>query len=236
MIQASSVSSISTSGGPDVVIRPEASLGGGRLGRLGSQLGVRVRVRQRQVAEHVAELVSPAAELVDHPRGLTAERTPEVGELEQGERRVDWAADVVAPGVDRWLEHVGGRHRLTEKHSGEPKDRPASDQPSERCGEHTHLGLLAKCWGIERELDDQEGNRESDPDSAAPPSTWPGPTPRGKRPSPRPTAARQAPPISFPTASPATTPQVTGEETASLSTPPRRSIPALASANIGTIT
>ena len=38
------------------------------------------------------------------------------------------------------------------------------------------------------------------PDSAAPPSTWPGPTPRGKRPSPRRTAARLAPPtpISFP--------------------------------------
>ena len=29
----------------DVVVLPEASLGGGRLGRLGSQLGVGVRVR-----------------------------------------------------------------------------------------------------------------------------------------------------------------------------------------------
>ena len=76
------------------------------------------------------------------------------------------------------------------------------------------------------------------PESAAPPSTWPDPTPRGKAPSPSRTVPSDVTPIptSLPTTRATTTPQVTGEERASASTPSRRSTPALASANSGTIT
>src|SRR5919112_1646140 len=43
-----------------VVVLPEASLCGGGLRRLGGQLGVLVDVAEREVAEHVAELISEA--------------------------------------------------------------------------------------------------------------------------------------------------------------------------------
>jgi hypothetical protein len=93
-----------------VVHRPEGALGGGGLGRLGGALGVRMELRDRQVAERVAQAV---AEPVAHPpddrlRG-GAVRALEVAVHDELERRLGEAVDVVlvAEGRSEPAGHAG---------------------------------------------------------------------------------------------------------------------------------
>ena len=84
-----------------VVHLPERALRGRRLGRLGGELGVRVHVGQRQVAPDVADVAEVGQQLAHDRLGLAAVRALEVAVLDQGDRRVRRAADVVALGVHR---------------------------------------------------------------------------------------------------------------------------------------
>ena len=91
-------------GEQEVVHLPERALVGGRLGRLRSELRVRVDVVQRQVAPDVAHVAEIAQELPHDRLCLPAERALEVAVLDERDRRVDRAADVVALGVDVDIE------------------------------------------------------------------------------------------------------------------------------------
>ena len=103
-----------------VVHLPERALGARGLGRLGGDLRVRVHVGQRQVAEDVAQLVAEVVEqLGDDRRRVPAVRALEVAVLEQRDRRVGPAADVVALGVDVVGEvddRLGGGAELARAH------------------------------------------------------------------------------------------------------------------------
>ena len=83
-----------------VVHLPERALGGGGLGGLGGELGVRVHVAQRQVPPDVADVAEVAQQLADDRLGLAAVRALEVAVLDDGDRRVGRPADVVALGID----------------------------------------------------------------------------------------------------------------------------------------
>ena len=87
--------------------RPERALGGGGLARLRGQLGVRVDLGQREVAEGEAQ---PAPEPVAHaPQDRlrrAAERALEVAVHDELQRRVGRAVDVVAR-AERRNERVG---------------------------------------------------------------------------------------------------------------------------------
>ena len=88
-------------GEQQVVHLPEAALRRGRLRGLGGQLGVRVHVGERQVAEHEAHVLAEVVEQLAHDRlGLPAVRALEVAVLDERDRRVVGAADVVALRVD----------------------------------------------------------------------------------------------------------------------------------------
>ena len=82
-------------------ISQNSALLGGGLGRLGGELGARVDVVERQVAPDVAQVARVGEQLADRRLGLAAERALEVAVLEQRDRRLGRAADVVALGVDR---------------------------------------------------------------------------------------------------------------------------------------
>jgi hypothetical protein len=83
----------------EVVHLPERALFGRRLGCLGG-LRVHVDVGQRQVAPDIADVGEVAQQLVQDRLGLAAVGTLEVVLFDNGDGRVDGAADVVALGVD----------------------------------------------------------------------------------------------------------------------------------------
>ena len=76
---------------------PELALRRRRLGRLGGVLGVRMGRREREVAEHEAQLGRPAGlHLLDDRVRRAAVRALVVAVLDQRDRRVGRALDVVA--------------------------------------------------------------------------------------------------------------------------------------------
>ena len=87
-------------GEQEIVHLPERALRGRRLGRLGGELGMRVNVGERKVAPDVAEVAEVREQLADDRLGLPAERALEVAVLDERDRGVLGAADVVALGVD----------------------------------------------------------------------------------------------------------------------------------------
>ena len=86
---------------------PEAPLRGRGLGGFGGELGRRVHVVEREMAPHVAHVGARLdQQLADHLLGLAAVRALEVAVLQQRDRRVRGAADVVARGIDV-LDEIG---------------------------------------------------------------------------------------------------------------------------------
>ena len=155
-----------------VVHVPELALRGRGLGRLGGHLRVRVHVGQRQVAEDVAQLVRRGARAARRSIGAAcaAVRALEVAVLEQRDRRVGVAADVVALGIDVLGEvddRLGGRAELARAHARRAaaarpgtRPRPAPGE-SDRGREHAELGLLEQ-RAFERERGDQQRDGEAD--------------------------------------------------------------------------
>ena len=168
-----------------VVHLPERALARGRLGRLGGELGVRVDVVERQVAPDVAQLAEVRQQLADHRLGLAAVRALEVAVLEQRHRGVLGPADVVALGVDGYREvddrlgaadsarsrsglgssavDAGARAQLT---SGAPISR----------GQHAELGLGERRWPWKASVAIRSETVKPMPAIAPPPSTDAQPT------------------------------------------------------------
>lgn len=84
-----------------VVHRPEGALFGGRLRGLGRQLRPGMDVVQGQVPPDIAKLAEAGQELANDRLRSSAVGTFEVAVLDQGDRRLGGAADVVALGIDR---------------------------------------------------------------------------------------------------------------------------------------
>ena len=109
-----------------VVHLPEGALLGRRLGGLGRQLRVRVHVGERQVAPHVAQVVAEVGEqLADDRLGLAAVGALEVAVLDQRDRGVRRAADVVA-GRGRPARQVDQRLGRADQLRGRGARRAAS--------------------------------------------------------------------------------------------------------------
>ena len=151
---------------------PERALGGGGLGRLGGELGVRVDVVERQVAPDVAQVV---AEVESSSSRITGSAWPQYGHSKspystQRHGRVVGAADVVALGVDVLGEVeqvVGGAARSGARaprraaaRSRGRRPRPSSGATS-AAGEHAELRLL-ELLAVEGEARDQQRDGEAD--------------------------------------------------------------------------
>ena len=198
-----------------VVHLPEAALRGRGLGRLGGELGPRVDVRERQVAHDVAQVVAePPAQRRAQAGGARAEGALEVQELHQGERRVDRPPDVVVRGVHRRVEDGGPEHAaLGARPDGDDLEDAPPQQRRDRGGrQHADLRLVPQLRRREREVHDEQRDREADARRARPRrATSAGPTPRGSWPRRARAATRLvAPtPISLPTTRPRMTPRPT---------------------------
>ena len=134
-----------------VVHRPERALLARRLGRLGGDLRVRVHVVERQVAPDVAQVVAERVEqLADGDLGLPAVRALVVAVLDERDRRVGRAADVVARGVDvvgEVEESLGGAADLARAQTGGQRGDHAEGDRRPRAattaaGENADLRLL----------------------------------------------------------------------------------------------
>ena len=85
----------------EVVHLPVLSLRGRRLRGLRRELGARVDVRERQVAEDEAQLVTKVGDEVAQDRlGAPAEGTLEISVFDERHRRAFRPADVVTLGID----------------------------------------------------------------------------------------------------------------------------------------
>ena len=81
-----------------VVHLPEPALCGCGLCRLGGDLGIRMHVVQRQMAPDVADVAEVGEQLADDRLGLAAERALEVAVLDERDRGLRGAADVIRSG------------------------------------------------------------------------------------------------------------------------------------------
>ena len=120
-----------------VVHLPEGALRRRRLARLRRQLGVRVDVLQRQVAEDVAQAaaVVHVEQFADRRLGAAAVGALEVGVLDQGDGAGRVAADVVALRVDVVGEvddRVGGAAQLLEPPRLRDQDPGAAEDDEAR--------------------------------------------------------------------------------------------------------
>ena len=116
-------------------ISQNAPCAAGRLGRLGGELGVRVDVVERQVAPDVADVAEVGQQLADDRLGPAAVRALEVAVLDDRDRRVGRAADVVALGVDRHGEVDEQLGRAEQRADPQPAGSSvgrAEDEPGER--------------------------------------------------------------------------------------------------------
>jgi hypothetical protein len=197
----------------EVQPRPEHPLVRCRLGRPRGDRPVGV---VRQLAHHIPQVVPEVgAQIVPRTGGVCTVRALEVNVLHERELGVLRTADVIDLRIDWWLNVASTIDTSTPTVAWRPRSEVVPNA-SPMMSSDTVKPI---------------------PDSAAPPNTLPIPTPIGRRPSPRRTAARVMSPMprSLPSTSPEMTPQVTGEPKASASNPPRRSTPAFAKANTGTI-
>lgn len=221
----------------EVQPRPEHPLVRCRLGRPRGDRPVGV---VRQLAHHIPQVVPEVgAQIVPRSGGVCTVRALEVNVLHERELGVLRTADVIELRIDWWLKY----HRQIG--SLLPHLRAATLNMSHPSNVASTIDTSTPtvAWRPRSEVVPNASPMMSSdtvkpiPDSAAPPNTLPIPTPTGRRPSPRRTAARVMSPMprSLPSTSPEMTPQVTGEPKASASNPPRRSTPAFAKANTGTI-
>ena len=114
---------------------PERALVGGGLGRLRGELGVGVDVVQRQVPPDVADVAELAQELADDRLRLPAVGALEVAVLDDRDRRLDRAANVVALRVDVDVEvdeRLGGSEQRADPQAPRQQRRRAEQQPGER--------------------------------------------------------------------------------------------------------
>ena len=144
-----------------------------RLGRLGGQLGVRVDVGERQVAEDVAQVVAARASAA---RGSIGSAWPQYGHSKspystQGDRRVVasprmWsrsgstssARSMICSAVRREL---AGAHRVRDAARAPGRSRRRSAARRSRGAEHAELGLV-ELGALEREAGDQQRDGEAD--------------------------------------------------------------------------
>ena len=118
-----------------VVHLPERALVGRGLARLGRELGVRVDVVQRQVPPDVAEVAEVGEQLADDRLGLAAVGALEVAVLDDRDRRVDRAADVVALGSTSTVEvdeRLGAAEQGADPSAPRQQGGGAEEQPGER--------------------------------------------------------------------------------------------------------
>ena len=157
-------------GEQQVVHLPERALRAGGLGGLGGELGVRVHVVERQVAQDVAQVVARVDEqLADDLLGLAAVRALEVAVLDERDRRVGGAADVVALGVDRLGEVedvLGGADELARaQRRGQRSITRKTSQPiaaAAIAAAKTPSFASSSVRPVEREAGDQQRHREAD--------------------------------------------------------------------------
>ena len=203
-------------------------------------------VVQRQVPPDVAQLVAERVEqLADDHLGPSAVRAFVVAVLDQHDRGVVRAADVVAVGIDvaREVEDLLRRAReLAGPHRGgratdPPAHRPAEQRGEEGCGQDAELRLV-ELLPVEGEARDQERDRE--PHAGDRPAEGENGPAQGEsgapepRPGGEPRRAEDGERLADDVA--AEDSQRTGDVTASSSSSPPTSMSALASANSGTIT
>ena len=225
-----------------VVHLPETALAVRGDGRVGGELRLRVYVAQRQVPEHVAELVAEAvAQLArSTPVARAQNGTLEVAVLHQGEGCVHRAADVVhARGRPGGRGSAAGR-RPSRAGTGRPPRTPASRPAvasTRASSTPTVASSRSRSSSKARPAISSETVKPM-PERAAPPSTWPRATPAGSRPRPRRTPSAVAP--AMPSGLPsdqrqADAPGEAGGQRVTQDTP-RRSTPAFAKAKSGTTT
>jgi hypothetical protein len=123
----------------EVVHLPERALVAGRLRALGGELGVRVDVGERQVPPDVHDVAELAEELTDDRLRLAAEGALEIALLDDGDRRVDRSAHVVALRIDLDVQ-IRDRLICSEQGgdpqpAGEERRRPEQQPSEERGGE-----------------------------------------------------------------------------------------------------
>ena len=130
---------------------PEPLLSRCRFGSLGSELGVGVNVAEWQVAPHIPNLVAGLGQqLADHLLGLAAEGALEVAVLDDRDRSILGAADVI-PGridVDREVEDVlGGAGDLARAQVCRDSPDHLHDEPSERRRKDQRAERAELCFG-----------------------------------------------------------------------------------------
>ena len=80
---------------------PEGALRCRGFRRLGGELGVRVDIGEREVTPDVADVAEVGEQLPDGRFCSAAVRAFEVAVLDDRDRRLAWAADVIAIGIHR---------------------------------------------------------------------------------------------------------------------------------------
>ena len=120
-----------------IVHLPERALRGGRLGRLGGDLRVRMHVGERQVPPDVAHVAEVGEQLAHDGFGPAAVRALEVAVLDERDRRVVGAADVVALRIDVGGEiddRLGGADDEPRSEARRQQRCRAEDEPREQSG------------------------------------------------------------------------------------------------------
>ena len=140
----------------------ELALQGCRLRRLRAGQRVGVVRGQRRVAPHVAQVVAELVlHLLDRPRGLQAESALEVAVLDDRVRRIGTAEHVIALVVHRAGE---GLTRVLVGAEGirDAEDERRDQERDDGCREHAHPRLVLRGGVVDRQVDDEERDREAD--------------------------------------------------------------------------
>src|SRR5664280_890546 len=91
-------------GEQDIMHRPEGALACGGLRSLGSELGPRMHVPQREVTPDIPDVAEVDEQLTDDRLGLATVGALEVRVLDQSDLRLAGTADMIAVGVHRVCE------------------------------------------------------------------------------------------------------------------------------------
>ena len=232
-------------GQQQVVHLPEPPLLPGRLGRLGRELGLGMHVGQRQVPPHEADVLLPE-DGADGGLGLAAVRALEVAVLDDGDGGVSRSADVVALGVDvvREVDELLGaaEERLGtpvgRQQCGDPEDHPGRPRRRRPAAARTPIFASARASPSKARVAIRNETVNPIPAIVPLPATDAHPTAGCTRPCVSRAIAQDADTTAtgLPTTYPRTMPSVIGEVTARRRKSPSITMPALASANSGTIT
>jgi hypothetical protein len=153
----------------EVVHLPERALVGGRLRALGGELGMRVDVGERQVPPNVRNVAELAEELTDDRLSLAAIGALEIAVLDDGDRRVDRSAHVVALRIEidvEVSERLAGSEqglgaRTPRQQRRRPEQRPGEARRPDGGAEDAELRLL-ELGPVEGKRRDQQRDRETD--------------------------------------------------------------------------